>query len=393
MRNPPHWLSRKRLFAGSALALACFLFFAIGIMAASKPPAAGPSYTLGSDFVTFWGASHLALEGRPADAYDRSKLTQAERIAVPEVPSRAWYYPPTFLLTVYPLAKLPYGAAFAGFMALTLAAYLWLGWRVIGNSDGMLCLIAFGAVWINLMHGQNGFLTAVLAGAAMLQLERRPVLAGVCIGLLAIKPHLAVFFPLALIAAGAWRAFAAATVTAALFVAASALVLGVETFSAFHASLGLAGQRVESGDLPLFKMPSVFAAVRSLGAPAALAYALHLLAAMTAGWMVWRSWRGKGPLPLRAGLLMCASFFVSPYGFDYDLTWLAFPIAWIARDGMQRGWLPAERELLVLAWLLPALSLAITLLAPVQIAPLVLAGLMYCCWKRLRDRPAGRPAA
>jgi hypothetical protein len=391
MRNPPHWLSRKRLFVGAALSLACFLFFAIGIMAASKPPAAGPGYTLGSDFVTFWGASRLAQEGRAQDAYDRAKLTEAERSAVPGVPSRAWYYPPTFLLAVYPLASLPYAAAFIGFMAITLGAYLWLGWRVIGNSDGMLCLAASGAVWINLMHGQNGFLTAVLAGAAMLQLERRPLLAGACIGLLAIKPHLAVFFPLALAAAGAWRAFAAAAITGVIFVAASALVLGVETFSAFHAGLGLASQRVETGDLPLFKMPSVFAAVRSLGMGPALAYGAHMLAALVVGWLVWRSWRDKGPLPLRASLLMCASFFVSPYGFDYDLTWLAFPIAWIARDGMQRGWLPGEREILVLAWLLPVLSLALTLLAPVQLAPLVLAGMIYCCRKRLRDGPAPNP--
>ncbi len=382
-----HWLTRKRLLGGAALSLACFLFFAIGILQTSRHPASPDGYTLGSDFVTFWGASYLAQQGRPQDAYERDKVTAAEQIAVPDAPSRAWYYPPTFLLAVYPVASLRYPVALASFMSLTLAAYLWLGWRVIGNSDGMLCLVASGAVWINLMHGQNGFLTAVLAGGAMLMLERRPVLAGVCVGLLAIKPHLAVFFPLALMAAGAWRAFAAAALTAAIFVAASALALGIDTFSAFHASLAFANQRVEAGDLPLFKMPSVFAAVRLLGAPVPLAYGLHLLAAVAAGWLVWRSWRGGGPLHLRAALLMCASFFVSPYGYDYDLAWLVFPVAWITRDGMRHGWLPAERELLVLAWLLPALSLVITLLAPVQLAPLVLGALMFSCWRRLRARP------
>jgi len=61
-------------------------------------------------------------------------------------------------------------------------------------------------------------LTAALAGAALLSLERRPILAGVFIGLLAIKPHLALLFPVALIAIGAWRTLLAAAVTGTTFI-------------------------------------------------------------------------------------------------------------------------------------------------------------------------------
>jgi hypothetical protein len=52
--------------------------------------------------------------------------------------------------------------------------------------------------------------TAGLAALALHLLGKRPVAAGVLIGLLAIKPQLAVVFPFVLIATRAWRTFAAA---------------------------------------------------------------------------------------------------------------------------------------------------------------------------------------
>ena len=60
--------------------------------------------------------------------------------------------------------------------------------------------LAFPATFINLFHGQNGFLNAALLGAALLALDRRPVVAGILFGLLSYKPHLGLLVPLALLA-------------------------------------------------------------------------------------------------------------------------------------------------------------------------------------------------
>ena len=65
---------------------------------------------------------------------------------------------------------------------------------------------AFPAVFINLGHGQNGFLTAGLLGAALLSLPRRPLLSGILFGLLAYKPQFGLLIPVALLVAGQWRA-------------------------------------------------------------------------------------------------------------------------------------------------------------------------------------------
>ena len=73
-------------------------------------------------------------------------------------------------------------------------------------------------VLLNLLHGQNAFLTAFLLGAGLWLLDRRPVLAGVLFGCLIYKPHLGLIVPFVLIAGSHWRAFFAAVFCALVIV-------------------------------------------------------------------------------------------------------------------------------------------------------------------------------
>jgi hypothetical protein len=350
---------------------------------------AKPSYFVGSDFVTFWSASQLALDGQAARAYETAEIFRVEQSVVTGIEwPFLWYYPPTFLLLAMPLSLLPYLASYLTFVAASGAAYVAAFRRIIGSTDALLCLAGFSALWITVAHGQNALLTAALAAGALLLLDRRPVAAGVLIGLLAIKPHLAVLFPLALLAIGAWRAIAAAALTAALFAGAALAILGWDTLPAFVQNLGVARLFVEGGLLPWSKMPTVFAACRLAGLPVGAAYALHALAALCAAAVTWKIWRHSPSRPMKNAALMCATFFVSPYVFDYDLAWLAFPLAWLAAEALRDGWMPWERPLMVLAWASPALMIVTGSMAPVQIGPLVLGGLLWLTWRR-----ASRPAA
>ena len=63
---------------------------------------------------------------------------------------------------------------------------------------------------INIGHGQNGFLTAALLGGALVVLDRRPLVAGILLGLLAYKPQYGVCSRIVLAVSGRWRSFAAA---------------------------------------------------------------------------------------------------------------------------------------------------------------------------------------
>jgi Glycosyltransferase family 87 len=378
-----HWLTERRILVYSRMLLSMVAGAAIIWVFLSRDMVDGQGRPLGFDFITLWAVSYLGLTGHAADAYDPLLLRSALKIAVPAVRrDYLWFYPPPYYLVVLPAALLPYVASYLAFMAATLAGYLIALRRIIRGKTAMWCLAAFPGLWMNFTQGQNAFLTAALAGGALLCLERRPVLAGILIGLLVIKPHLAVLFPLALLAIGAWRAILAAALTALIFTAASVAILGAATWQAFWAGLGTAQSMLEGGHIPQIKMPTVLAAAGLLGAPVAVASIAQAVVAVGGAFVVWRLWRRCRDWPLRGAALMAATFLINPYAVDYDLAWLAFPIAWLALDGLRHGWRCCDREILVAAWALPIALAPIALAAPVPIGPFVLAALLWAIDRR-----------
>ncbi len=378
-----HWLNRDRLSIYPRIFLALFLVLGLAWVLMSKNMVDLKGKPLGADFITCWAASHLALEGHAEDAYNIPLLLKALQIAVPGSQSvYIWVYPPSFYLVVLPLALLPYMASFLTFILSTLGAYLLVFRRIVRGSTAMWCLAAFSGLWMNLFNGQNAFLTAALAGVALLCLERRPVLGGLFIGLLAIKPHLALLFPVALIAIGAWRTLITAAVTAITFTAIGTATLGTAVLKGFLANLSYGRLFLENGSFLWPKMPTMFAFLRLLGIPVAGAYVVHCIVALGAVIVVWRVWRRCQDRNLRGATLMTATFLVSPYLLDYDLAWLAFPIAWLALAGLRNGWQRGEREVLVFAWLLPLLITPIGTFLSVQIGPIVLCSLLWITVRR-----------
>ena len=63
---------------------------------------------------------------------------------------------------------------------------------------------------INLLYGQNGFLTAALLVGGIRLAPSRPLSGGVLLGLLAYKPQFGLVVVVALVAARLWRAIFAA---------------------------------------------------------------------------------------------------------------------------------------------------------------------------------------
>jgi hypothetical protein len=350
----------------------------------------GPHF--GSDFAEFWAASRLGLAGHATDIYNGAILVQTERIVTPALrDGTPWFYPPTFYLVVLPLSLLPYKLAYWAFEIATLAFFLLVSRRVTRNRTALWCLAASPGLWINLLYGQNGFLTAALAGSALLSLKRRPILAGVFIGLLAIKPHLALLFPVALIAIGAWRTFASAAITTVAFVLVSVRVMGSAALKQTFASLGYARALLEDGACRE-KMPTVFSFLRFLGTPLRAAYALHALVAMLAIAAVWKVWRSCDDWKLRGASLMTATLMVSPYMQVYDLTWLALPILWLSLAGLHSGWIRGERPTLIAAWLLPLPMAWVATTTHFQTGPWILGALLGVTLRRaIASREVAKP--
>lgn len=339
---------------------------------------------LGADFITYWAASQLTQTGYPAAAYDPVQLLAAERLAAPVLmPHTAWYYPPQFLLITLPLASLSYAWSYLAFSLTSLAIFLFAA-ITISRHRFAIALIACPAVFINLASGQNGLLTAALAALALHHLNKKPLLAGSLMGLLCIKPQLLVLFPLLLICSRQWQAFMAFLLSSLVFAICATLILGLDVWPAFLGGLAEARHYLET-DIPLARMPTVFALVRQAGGTLALAYSCHAVIAAVALAAVVQIWSRSQSLPVRGSALVAATLLISPYLFDYDLVWHVLPLAWLYQLGSRHGWLRGERLILCLTWML---LLYVKLMLYVLTGQVILVGavinlaLLWLTWRR-----------
>lgn len=352
-----YWLGAERAQLLAIIVISAYLVAAVVWVVRSDGMLDPGGKPLGYDFVTFWAASKMALNGDFLAIYDKAQFFALQREIAPGTKSLfLWNYPPQFVLVVMPLALAPYGVAFFAWTLAAFAFFLAVVHRFAPAPTTLLLAAAFPATFWNMTHGQNGLLLAALFGGAMLLLERRPVLAGVLIGLMTFKPHLGLLIPIALLFGRQWTAFAAAAATATVFALAGTAVVGVDAWDAFLRELPAINGLLENGKLPWKRMVSAFSSLRMLGARLELAYAVQVLSALAAATGVALVWsRTKAP-GLRAAVLAAGAPLATPYVFDYDLAMLAVPMAAIAWDGMQRGWLSGERKTLIAVWLAPILA-------------------------------------
>ncbi|GLC91568.1 hypothetical protein Tamer19_09760 [Cupriavidus sp. TA19] len=372
-------LDRVRVYSGAVLLL--FLLFMATWAWYSKGFTDGNVSRPGADFAVFWSASYLALSEGPAHAYDVAKhlevmhaygpLGAGSEVVLP------WLYPPTFLLVALPLALLPLPFSYALFLAGSMCAYLravatLLGAGPISRSGLWLPVLASPAVLLAAILGQNSLLTAALAGGAVALVGKRPVLAGVLVGLLAIKPQLALLVPVALIAGRHGRALASAVATVVMFVVASVAVCGWDTIPAFLQSSEWARENLMEGTPSgWYGMPSVLAAVQLMGLSPGPAYAVQGASALAAACAVAYVWSHTREASLRAAVLAAAALLATPYVRHYELTWMGIAVAGLVADGLRHGLSSREKLLFVVAWLLPLFENANPLLGLPQVGPLV----------------------
>jgi Glycosyltransferase family 87 len=369
------FLTRQRAAAYSVLLIAAYVvtFAALFVTKSGVNDAFGRP--LGTDFANVYAAGQMALEGRAAQAYDWQAHHAVQKAIAnrADTPYFGWHYPPLFLLAAVALAHLSYLGALLAFQAVTLGAYLAVIHRVVERPDVWLPAAAFPAVFVNLGHGHNGFLTAALIGGALLVLDRRPVLAGVLIGCLAYKPQFGLLIPLVLVATGRWRTIAAASATVTALCALTLAAFGTGPWVAFYHSLSLTQHVIlEEGATGFHKIQSVFAALRLVGAPVSLAYAAQGLTALGLGAALVALWRSPAAIELKAAALTVASLLATPYALDYDLVVLAPAIAFLARHGIREGFAPYEITCLVILWIVPLVARPVAWGTLVSLGPLAM---------------------
>jgi hypothetical protein len=379
--------ARAYLFIWLGLAALVAAFMAHAFYAQSQAHGGKP---VASDFMTFWSAARLAVQAGPEAAYDDAQsivLQHAVAVAGDGGEHYSFVYPPPYLMLILPLGLGGFVPMLCVFLAAGCALLLACLRRILRVALGVAALMVSPAMLMNTIIGQNGAFTASCFGGAMLLLERAPIRAGVCLGLLVCKPHLAILVPVGLAAAGRWRALVACGTTAAALCALSWVVLGGAAWRQFFTHSAIARTVLENYPPDWAKIQTVFSAVRLLHGSVPLAYSLHACAALAALLLLAGVARRRPGAGLEVAALVPAALIATPYLFDYDLTCLLVPMAYFGAAALRDGWRDFEKPMLLALYVLPMAARALAQNATLPLVPPALFALLLLC----RGRGAVRP--
>jgi alpha-1,2-mannosyltransferase len=282
----------------------------------------------GQDWMVFYTAAQSYFDGNLPLIFNGETLTAAinQRFAdwlILPLGPHPWVYPPPFLLLLLPFGALPPLASAASFILAGFAAAVFAVWRYVDFGirrwPMIGTLVLCPAVPFDVLTGQNAFYTAALLVCSFGVLARRPIVSGMLLGLLSVKPQLCLMAAVALLAARQWRALGAAAASACLLALASVAVLGLDIWRAWF-DLVAGGSKSYQAWIHVGRLNgiSVYACASWLGAPSALANAAQAVAMLTAAGIVYWIYRQRAPEAIRLAVLLAATILAAPHASNSD---------------------------------------------------------------------------
>jgi hypothetical protein len=357
------------------------------------------------DAMIYYGAARLSVGGETDVIFDPVRMTaflnefffqgnaEARLFLAP------WLYPPIFLLAVVPLSVLPFGWFYASFQAITAGtATFALSWRKgPGGLLGAMAFLAAPAAVINIISGQNAFLSLALLVGGFRLVSSRPLIAGALLGALSYKPQLALLVPVALLGVREWRALIGAGASASLLVLISAALFGIGAWGAWIAELlhppgSFGADWLEDS---VVRGYGIYVCALRLGAPPVLASAIQLAGAAAAVGAVFWVYCKPAPSELRLVVLLCGTALATPHLAPYDLVLVSGAVILLFAHSFPRRFMAGEALVLGLGWVLPVVRPYDS--AAGALAPLVIAGVaLYALAKvsasnALRAHEAAQP--
>ena len=305
-----------------------------------------------SDFDEFHLVGRMIWQGSVAQAYVLPDMLAALHADAGLPVRMPWAYPPQFDLVVAALGLVSKGTGYLVFIGGAFIFYLWVLRRLAGPEFAISVLICLPALNTCMTFGQNGFLTAGLAGAFALWMLRNSALAGLPLGLMVIKPHLAIGLAAVALARRCWKVLGlAALVVLATGVAAS-LAFGLPIWVGFVSAVRESSGYLRKTDgFPLYRMVSIYATARTQGLSAETALLMQGGVGLSAiAVVVVAAFRRVPPRHLLGVALLC-TVAVSPYSYDYDLPMLGMAAGLLAADVRRAASGLEQIAIVALAWL------------------------------------------
>jgi hypothetical protein len=296
---------------------------------------------LAMDFLPLWTAGRMVWSD-PGKVYDFAAITSAQGwLPQPHFAwTRPYAYPPTTLLLMAPLGRLPYWAAVAAWSVGSLGAFLYATARLAARDKTMTAGLAavLPAVVIAVTAGQTVVLASALLALAALDLEQRPRIAGALLALSAVvKPEAALAAPVALLASGAFEALLSAGLAAAAMIGATMILFGPGRWSEWTSSLPAFQHLIGSipGLGPALITP--FWTARELGLGSVGASAVAAAFALAGAWLTWTTFRQRNDPVLRCGALAVGSLLASPFALCFDATLIVPAVAALSIRALALG--------------------------------------------------------
>lgn len=360
---------RTRLWGAAGL-WAGVLLIAFDVYAAAVTYV--PQYRVRNDFRLMYGAALTGLHHGYSHLYDLA----AQQSTVEGIGTGFYWSPflnpPPLVWLATPFTILSFDVAIVLWTALLVAAVL-LAWYVAAPG-GRLTRTAYLAMWLGLfpvafglMVGQPvALVAAAVAGCWWLAERKRPVLAGLALSVVALKPQLALLVPLCLLISGHVRIFGAWMAASIVMAVVALAMLGSDGIQRYRDVLSLASQ---------WEITRRYAVAGPLGLGPQL-YAVQALVVAAAALAAWRH-RGRGvAVPVAAGI--SASLLFTPYVGFQDFAMLIVA-GWLVLRSRPSAW---QVGLLVVGYAL--LELALLVLA----VPILLAEIAFLVSLTL---PAAQP--
>lgn len=313
----------------------------------------------GGDFLQFYVAGKIVADGQVRQLYSEEHFRDVQANITPITKTASQFYPlypPTMALLFAPLGTLPYPVAVMVWWVLLLAAYvlagrLLLAWRTpehgLSVLDVCLGIAAFHPVVRSFWNAQlSPFWLLLFLGAHRLHEANRPVLAGMVLSLLALKPQLAACVGLWLLARRDGWTLLGSLLGGVGQLGLAALAFGPSIWRDYVTrSLDLYPRLGRMYDFsPEFQQSIQGIVVNVLGESwRGVGLTLQGVSAVLAALLLIRVvWLQGDHLRTQYAALILFLLLALPHLLIYDLVLLLIPVAWLlGRPGTERrvGWL------------------------------------------------------